>query len=262
MLVVLSVITVLLAMLGPALDKAKQGAKTAVCLMNMRAIGQGLRAYSAMHNEYIVPGKELLANSDRTVAKRNHWEAVLANGNLGLLDVPPAPPANAQADSSAFAGASLFRCSNGLAALSEWNNEGDPNHPDGARAVVRTFWDDPEMPEPTVRVHSWYAVNMWYDKQQPFVRLNAEKMYKSPAKMTDFRAPSDMVAVYDGLWSYEGGTKWWRINGRHQRTKDTNVLMLDGTARSFHRDILPFGPMNQLEFRMMSPYPHWRKSQE
>jgi len=53
LLVVVSVLSVLLALLAPSLRKAREGAQTAACAANLRAIGVGFAAYAAAEGSAI-----------------------------------------------------------------------------------------------------------------------------------------------------------------------------------------------------------------
>ena len=55
LLVVIGIIALLIAILLPALNKARDAAKTAACLSNLRQIGQGVFQYTARYNGYLPP---------------------------------------------------------------------------------------------------------------------------------------------------------------------------------------------------------------
>ena len=55
LLVVISIISLLLSVLLPALSSARQAANTTLCLANQRQIGYALLAYSGEYNEWIIP---------------------------------------------------------------------------------------------------------------------------------------------------------------------------------------------------------------
>ena len=56
LLVVIGIIAVLIGILLPSLNKARQQAATAKCLSNLRSIGHGINLYAAEQNGFLVPG--------------------------------------------------------------------------------------------------------------------------------------------------------------------------------------------------------------
>jgi prepilin-type processing-associated H-X9-DG protein/prepilin-type N-terminal cleavage/methylation domain-containing protein len=56
LLVVIGIISVLIAILLPALNKAREAAKTVACASNLRQIGQEVHMYANVYNNYLVPG--------------------------------------------------------------------------------------------------------------------------------------------------------------------------------------------------------------
>ena len=64
LLVVVAIIAVLIALLMPALGKAKRAAATAACGSNMRQIGLGWTMYQSEYDGWIVPGARLWGNSN------------------------------------------------------------------------------------------------------------------------------------------------------------------------------------------------------
>jgi len=63
LLVVVAIISVLIALLLPALSSARETAKKVACASNLRQIGIGHQFYSDAYNDYIVPALETVTNS-------------------------------------------------------------------------------------------------------------------------------------------------------------------------------------------------------
>ena len=55
LLIVIVIIAILAAMLLPALNKAREKAKSIQCISNLKQIGVAYMAYTANYNDYLIP---------------------------------------------------------------------------------------------------------------------------------------------------------------------------------------------------------------
>src|SRR5262249_38195349 len=144
LLVVIAIISILAAMLLPALSVAKDKARTISCLANLKQIGVALTMYSDDSQQRLIPAEY---NSRKGAAADEGWPTILHNQKY-----LPAPTCSGYFKMAA--GASVFRCPSGLAAVYSF----DPtsrSDPEGAKA-----W--PYISTSTGRkffIDCWYGIN-------------------------------------------------------------------------------------------------------
>jgi prepilin-type processing-associated H-X9-DG protein/prepilin-type N-terminal cleavage/methylation domain-containing protein len=80
LLVVIGIISVLIAMLLPALNKARQQAKQVQCASNMRQIGQAVFMYANQNKGRLPPTQYVTLNPDNSVKESTRWLEYLCEG--------------------------------------------------------------------------------------------------------------------------------------------------------------------------------------
>jgi prepilin-type processing-associated H-X9-DG protein/prepilin-type N-terminal cleavage/methylation domain-containing protein len=222
LLVVIGIISVLIAMLLPALNKARQQAKQVQCASNMRQIGQALFMY-ANQNKGKLPPSQMYIPSDSTYGA-GQWETILCKQRYlpttayqptldpSVLICPSSTVLDADKhnplEGNYSANQHLFGYYNG--ALAPYN--GSPG----------VYWRNKMTGVKPARVHNAAGRIMV---------LEGGYYYLISAYLSAPQLPGYYVAgaastnkVWDGSWGIYGGDA---MLGRHPN-KTINVLFVDG----------------------------------
>jgi prepilin-type N-terminal cleavage/methylation domain-containing protein/prepilin-type processing-associated H-X9-DG protein len=231
LLVVLAIISVLIAILLPALSRVREQARSVACLSNLRQIGIGMLGYSADHRGVVMPaGFRLNYSPNQNVS--DSYANILVDGRY-----VPAP--QIQASDAATQG-SVFRCPSGNDMLL-WNY--------GTLPLSRTDelgarpWRAVSQSSGRV-VDTWYGINAvtnadptyqpdwrnWASRSVPLADGSAAGLIKLQ-RLGSVRAGSQRVWLFDGVFmnvaiNLQGAA--FRVNARHMRRTQTNILFMDG----------------------------------
>jgi prepilin-type N-terminal cleavage/methylation domain-containing protein len=225
LLVVIAVISILAAMLLPALGLAKEKARTVSCLSNLRQIGAAIQMYAGDNEDDLVAAE---FNKRNGAEYQQGWPTLLVLGGYAAAeraptyyDLPVTP--------------SIFRCPSGLPEVYT-TGPTSRDDPEGAKAWPFAS----ESAKGSWYIHTWYGINGSTGRPDkwPFTRLPMDRSGStSPTKLTRAQQLTRMPVVFDGFWIHNGKDE--RVNARHGRKSRTNLLFFDNSAATFDTFQLP-----------------------
>jgi len=237
LLVVIAIISILAAMMLPALSMAKEKARTIHCLANLKQIGVALTLYSDDSQQRLIPAEY---NSRKGATADDGWPTILYNQRY-----LPAPTTAGYY--KVASGGSVFRCPSGLPSVYSFNPT-SRSDPEGAKA-----W--PFASTSTGRrffIDCWYGINgstgtpdIW-----PFTRVPLDNRQTVCTLFSKAATVPRMPMIFDGFWILNGKDE--RVNARHSNRDRTNLLFFDDSAATFDTFRLP-------SVKSTKPYDiHWR----
>ena len=275
LLVVIGIIAVLIVVLLPRLNKARQASATLKCMSNLRVLGQASLQYSIDNKNCFLPAVVFSS------AGADFWPHLLINQKY--LPV--------QKDSPALS--SVFVCPAVQTDFVQANSVID-----GIRRQTSTVLHPPSGSDPGLTIEFSYGINgTSYDKTSA---VNAYYPCTSIAYDASFAAPplkkrsmtkisSDLVFMFDGkewnVWAeptnganiIKARICGWRHGGWLPSKPDSsgrvNVSFMDGHVATFPRSQLPsvasvqntpncYDNSDATLMNQQFPYPKWRLDQE
>ncbi len=232
LLVVIAIIALLVSILLPSLQQARELARTAACQANVRNVTQAILWYANENREFVV-FQRLRPGAVSDYPDGEYFANMLVRAEY--VDAPNASKTPASKDSG------TFRCTSGTDIFG-----GTVWHPDTNRDPKLFGWqyeagkDADNTPQEVagVAVRSWYAMNANnHEGQTPSYHCYSRQYTWDHRRMSGFKRVAELVALTEGpvAKQVEHPT---HLAARHQPFKsgghgNTNLGFFDGHVGAF-----------------------------
>ena len=241
LLFVISIVSLLIALLLPAIGRARNAAKTVYCMDLQRQTGISYHAYAADNKGFI------LVNYKQDSRWRNVQSRIRRPYEEGYTDLPHArSPADSQASNPAgnTVYCPAYEAIQDNATPFSWLSAEDTRKPRwSTTAGVPTSGGDPNRP---LNGNKWifsYTQNTSFgDREFLFTDSDNRNHYDvfPTARFDDLRRPSNMLLVAE-TW-IDWGAQWGLTNGlsaiyfNPNHAFETPVLLADGHVSRYNKD--------------------------
>ena len=268
LLVVIGIIALLISILLPSLQKARDSAKTVQCLANLRQIGLAHNSYVAENKGLTMPGTYLVGPT--TGGTDFLWFGILVGANYVKQTTYPnsSTPPNLN---------SIFLCPSTFMDFKGSFPTGTTLPSSRQDSLGALPGAAPIIGDATKFVWCSYGINgnTSGDKGIPFQRFPPDSATgrQRQLPMGSIHHAAEVVMIFDGYYM-NLGVNANRLNARHNKRTVTNILLCDGHAESFRTASLPGGlgdgnlspgpgPAQTWAVANLQkfPYPRWRLDQ-
>ena len=255
LLVVIGIIAVLIAILMPVLNQAREHANTVKCLSNLRQIGLAAATYTSANKGCVLPADIDLGPPYVDPSFGRNWNDTWATLLVGQNHLPY--PRNVPAASPPGLD-NVFGCPSGILEMSQITHTSVnvPSSRKDARGSMGHLHQSAVL-EPGLNVFVWYGINGTSGSLTPtdpvvdastfvpckrIIRIPGTSSTRGWTRIAQLRNASQLVFLFDGLLGLNySATNANRINARHKRQTVTNVAFFDGHAESIMTKEIPGG---------------------
>jgi prepilin-type N-terminal cleavage/methylation domain-containing protein/prepilin-type processing-associated H-X9-DG protein len=281
LLVVIGIIALLVSILLPALNRAREQANVVKCLANLRQISLAAVSYANDNRGVLIPAGYRAMTASTTSAGAtvavgdtvNEWPVILINNGYLPRTNRRLVLSNSDVDSG-----TVFACPSGMTDMRS-SNTNMASATDGLLFRARQSFGVSPLDE-SIIVDFWYGANATSDFARPFPLRrypnDTDAKDNRMTKITQVRKSSETVIFFDGvlfnLWSNSNGAN--RVAGRHSRATKTNIAFFDGHVETVNRKEIPqningvttagtalFAATSSEELSKQFPRPKWRTDQ-
>jgi len=290
LLVVIGIIALLIAILLPALSRARDQARSAACLSNLRQIGQGMQTYSSEFRGYVIPG--FIRKQPAGGRGEETWATMLVvqgyikqASQIDFIGPGGSPPGEDAWDNPTSSGNTVFRCPDAVDGIWDFKEPATMSDQKNAYAWRRQsllFYGVNAARGDAPIIDTFYAGNFLMPRaadltagkgQEAFpMRVlgntrsgDTNTLFGGPlTKMSQLKKSSELALIFDGIQGFDvvpgdgGAAKGYntaRISPRHSKGTMANMLFADGHAVSVPAGSLPtgVGPSSDLAGAYGSP---------
>lgn len=222
LLVVISIIAILIALLLPALAKARSDALAVMCESNLRQIGTGVQEYAQEYEDMILPAGYALGS---TAAGTDPWPAIMVKA--GIAPSPGNNLAAGEAQSTMFVDPALPSSAvsqidgngnliTGTSGPNDWNGDvtlrqqtqiavlGNPQMTiDWSYGINGGYYFLNPLNPPNVAGGPTFAGGYYANATPTFVLIDQNQtggQTTSGYRMSKVNNPSQLCFIYDGMW--------------------------------------------------------------